>query len=86
ILPMYGVIGIVSLIFYPVLYATMSRAILRPSENAMGYIRLGGDEVRQLLLILLWVVVGIAAEIATVILFVVLGIALHGSPAIAGLV
>jgi hypothetical protein len=52
-----------SLIFHSVLFATMNRAVLRPGENRLGYLRLGMDEVRQLLLLLLIAVIGLAAEI-----------------------
>src|SRR6202012_4909835 len=57
ILPVYALLLPIVLIIHSVLYATMARAVLRPSEDALGYIRFGMDEVRQGLLILLWVVV-----------------------------
>ena len=63
LLPMYAVLIPLSLFINAVIYAAMSRAVLRPAEEEMGYIRFGADEVRQILLILLWVVVVIGAEI-----------------------
>lgn len=38
----------VSLIASAMIYAAVSRAVLRPSESAFGYLRLGMDEVRVL--------------------------------------
>jgi hypothetical protein len=45
--------------FYAVVYAMMARAVLRPEDDRSAYLRLGSDEVRQGLLILL------AAAVAT---------------------
>jgi len=63
ILPVYLLLIPFALIFYPVLYAAMSRAVLRPAEGRWGYLRLGMDEVRQLLLFLLVIIVALVAEI-----------------------
>ena len=52
LLPGYAAVLLYSLLFYPVLYATMNRAVLRPHDDAFGYLKLGGDELRQLLLVL----------------------------------
>jgi hypothetical protein len=71
ILPLLFLLVPFCLIFYPVLYATMNRAVLRPGEDRLGYLRLGMDEVRQLLLVLLIVVVGIAAEIVGLIVVLI---------------
>lgn len=67
LLPMYAVLLAFSLIFYPVLYAAMNRAVLRPRDNAFGYLRLGGDELRQLLLILLYAGMFLAAYVGIII-------------------
>jgi hypothetical protein len=74
--PGYGVMILVCLVFYPVLYALMNRAALRPDDSAYAYLRVGGDEVRQLLLFLLYFVVGLGAYIAVIIVGVVLGVGL----------
>ena len=58
------------LIFYPVLYATMSRVVLRPSEEGFAYIRLGADELRQLGLLLLIFALGIVAYIVLILALV----------------
>jgi hypothetical protein len=70
--PFYGFLLVFSLIFYPVLFATMNRAVLRPSEDAFGYIRLGADELRQLALVLIYFVLAILAEIAVSIVAAIL--------------
>jgi hypothetical protein len=67
VLPIYFLIIPYGLIYYPVLYATMSRALLRPDQERYGYLRLGMDEARQLLLLLLFVGLGFLAEIVGVI-------------------
>ena len=79
ILPIYALILPISLAIHSVLYATMARAVLRPSEDGLGYIRFGMDEARQALLILLGILVVIAAEavatLALVVLITVAGLA-----------
>jgi hypothetical protein len=63
IMPMLALALPVGLIINAVVYATIARAVLRPDDEGMGYIRFGGDEVRQVLLMLLWLVVAFAGEI-----------------------
>lgn len=63
VLPVVALLLPVALIVNGVVYAAVARAVLRPSEEGVGYIRFGGDELRQVLLILLWIVVFIGAEI-----------------------
>ena len=67
LLPVYLLLIPFALIFYPVLYAAVNRAVLRPDERRWGYFRLGMDEVRQLLLFLFMIVVGFVAEIVGLI-------------------
>jgi hypothetical protein len=71
LLPFYAFLFVFGLVFYPVLYAAMSRAVLRPTESKAGYLRLGADEGRQLLLLLLIAAVGIGAEIAGILVVLV---------------
>ena len=71
--PFYGFLLLFALIFYPVLFATMNRAVLRPSEDAFGYIRLGPDELRQLALVLIYIVLAIVAELAVSIVVTIPG-------------
>ena len=74
IMPFYGDMLLFTLVFYPVLFATMNRAVLKPKDSAFGYIRLGGDELRQLGLLLSFVVLGIGAEIVVIILTIIVGV------------
>jgi len=68
--PFYLCLVLFSLVFYPILYATMNRAVLRPDDEGFGYIHLGADELRQLGLFLLIVGLGIVAYIAVIIAFI----------------
>lgn len=63
LMPFYGLMILFALAFYPILYAAMNRAVLQPEDDRFGYLRLGADEGRQLLLMLLWIVVGIGLEL-----------------------
>ena len=65
--PLYGFVLLFALIFYPILLGTMNRAVLRPGDDAFGYIRVGADEFRQLGLILIYMVLGFLVEIAFII-------------------
>lgn len=44
--PAYLLILLLSFVAYAVLYAAVFRAILRPAEGGVGFLRLGGDELR----------------------------------------
>jgi hypothetical protein len=85
--PFYLLIALFSLIFYPILYSTMNRAVLSPGEEGFGYIRFGADELRQIGLLLLVFGIGIVAYIALIFVLVVAGIVAavatgsgHGGP------
>jgi len=58
----------VSLIASAIIYAAVSRSVLRPAENALGYIRLGMDEFRVLVVSIVLFLVFMA------LMFVVSGI------------
>ncbi|MFZ5670625.1 MAG: hypothetical protein ACOY4K_14145 [Pseudomonadota bacterium] len=55
------------LLFTAVTITAVYRAVLRPSERGLGYIRIGGDEGRQILLMLLIFVVAISAMLAALV-------------------
>jgi hypothetical protein len=74
--PFYLLIALFSLIFYPILYSTMNRAVLRPGEEGFGYIRFGADELRQMGLFLLVIGVGIVAYIVLLIGLVLIIVAI----------
>jgi len=69
--PFYLLILVFSLVFYPIVFSTMNRAVLRPEEEGFGYIRFGADELRQIGLFLLIFVLGIGVYIAFIIAMVV---------------
>ena len=71
--PTYAVLLIGWLIYYAVLYAAMNRAVLRPQAERFGYLRLAGDELRQLGLFAIMAVLAFGLYIALVI---VMGVAL----------
>ena len=66
--------------------AAVNRLMLRPADRAFGYLRLGGDEVRQFLVALLLGVVIVVLEVVGCVLIVVVAFAARSiSPALAGL-
>lgn len=66
----FGVLAPLSLIASAVLYAAVVRSVLRPAEKAFGYLRLGMDEVRVLVVS---VVLGLAFIVATAVMFGIIG-------------
>ena len=62
--PVYGLMAIVVLVFNPLQYAAMNRAVMRPAEDRFGYFRLGADEARQFGLMLLKAVVFLGGYMA----------------------
>ena len=66
--PAFGVIAIFALVFNPLLYAAMNRAVMRPADDRFGYFRLGADEARQLGLMLLKVLVVLGGYMAVVLI------------------
>jgi hypothetical protein len=85
-------VGLVGLAISTILYAAVQRAILRPDEGGPGWLRLGMDEVRLFLLLLLCLLVFLVSALvvglflsavlaaagtvtATLVIYVVLGIA-----------
>jgi hypothetical protein len=63
-LPINSVVFLGSLVVYPVMYAAMARSVLRPTESQFGFLRLGSDEILQLVLMILIFAIGLGAEIA----------------------
>jgi hypothetical protein len=71
LLPMYAVLLPVMLVINGVVYAAMARAVLRPAETVMGYLRFGRDELLQILLNLLWILIIVGAYIAGLLVVVI---------------
>ncbi len=77
LLPALGVILLVILIIYPLFNAAMNRAVMRPQDDRFGYLRVGADELRQLGLIMIFMAMGLAAEIVLVTVVVTVATTLH---------
>lgn len=80
-LGMISLILPVSLVFGAVLYAAVNRAVVRPEEKKFGYLRLGGDELRVLVVyFVLSVLMMLLALVLAIVIGLVVGI-LTGSNA-----
>lgn len=80
---MYALIGPLYLVVYAVLYCAAYRAVLRPNEKGLGFLKLGGDEGRMILLFLyqfvVWIGFVIAIAIVMAIIIFVLTLVAGGS-------
>lgn len=87
LLPGYLVLMLLSLVIYGVIYAAMNRAVLRPRDSAFVYLRLGGDEVRQGLLVVIYAVLFLMLYVVAILVgAVVIGIlSVAQSPLLSGL-
>lgn len=81
IAPFYALVLPVGLIVIAVWSAAVYRVILRPADSKFGYLRLGGDEFRLAVLMLIYVVLAIGF---TFVLTLVAGLLSAGALAIAG--
>lgn len=86
--PVFMAIGLVSLCAYAFWFATMNRAVLRPVESRAAYFRLGRDELRQGLLMLLGTLLAAGCYIVVVIVAIVavvpVALLTHGDQAAVG--
>lgn len=69
LLTFYAVLIPGAILVSSVIYGAVNRAVLRPSESAFGYLRLGGDELRiiGLSIILTLLFVGVLLGLGTVV-------------------
>ena len=74
--PMYGVVMLCSLLFYAVAFAAVNRAVLRPSPAGFAHLAVGGDELRQLIVLVLLSLVFLGVYIASVIVGAIVGVVL----------
>jgi len=72
VLPLYGDLFLFAIVFYPIVFSAMNRAVLRPKESAFGFFRLGPDELRQFGLMLSFIALGIVSYIAVLMVAIVL--------------
>ena len=73
VLPAYALLTPLVLIYYAVLYAAMNRAVLRPGEKKLGYLGFGGDELRQIGLMVMLGLCALGVYFALVVVVVLLG-------------
>jgi hypothetical protein len=77
--PTYAVLLVAGLVLYAIIYSAMNRAVLRPTESRFGYLRLAGDELRQLglfaLLFALALGVSFAVALVTIVIMVLFSMA-----------
>lgn len=72
LVPIYG-INLVLMLVGIVLYTAAMRAVLRPQAGGLGFLRVGMDELRILLLVLLFGVVGFVLGFGLVLIFGLFG-------------
>ncbi|MBV9994153.1 MAG: hypothetical protein JO127_02970 [Caulobacteraceae bacterium] len=78
--PLYAA-GLAALVFYSVLIAAMNRAVLHPGRGRFGYVRLGADELRQFVLVLLFIALAAAAYLVAGVVVAIALSAATGSAA-----
>jgi hypothetical protein len=85
--PVYLLMFVIGYAFYAVVLGAMNRAVLRPDDDRAAYLRVGRDEVRQLLLLLIATVVGAGLYLGLVLLVAMVavggGLAIHNTGATA---
>lgn len=82
--PAYVVLLPLSLAAYGVIYAAMNRIVLRPQDSRFGYLRLGGDELRQLAVLVAIGLIMLVVYIVSAIVMIVIGAILSGMAAAGG--
>ncbi len=71
--PGYAIFAAIGILSNAIFGAAMIRAVMRPSEGRFGYLRVGRDELRQLLLGLLTLAVFLGAYLGLVIVMGIVG-------------
>ena len=76
--PLYALSVPLSLVFYGLFYGAVNRAVLRPEQKSLGYLRFGGDELKQIAVLFLYFAVLVAVEIAAAVLMLILLVVVGG--------
>jgi hypothetical protein len=85
--PFYLVALIFTLLYYGVATAAVNRMVLRPEDDRNAFIRLGGDEMRMVLVMIAQWLIGAGVSFAAVLLTAVLaGVASAAGGAVAGVI
>ena len=66
ILPIYAYLIPFGLVLGAVFISAMNRSVLRPRDSGLGFLRLGLDEIRQLILMIALVVINLIVEVLLV--------------------
>lgn len=84
--PAYGLMILVSMAFSGVMNAAAARMVLRPADRGLAYLKLGADELRQILLAVLIVLIMVAALlVASFAIGVLVGVGSMLHPAVGAL-
>jgi len=68
ILPLYGYMILIALVLYSIFISAMNRAVLRPRDTGAGFLRLGPDELRQLIVMIAYAVISLLIHIAMMVI------------------
>jgi hypothetical protein len=82
--PLYLLLLPASLVIYGVIYGAMNRIVLRPQDSAFGYLRLGADELRQMVVLLVIWVIMFAVYLVSFIVVGIFGATVTGATAASG--
>jgi len=83
--PAFLVLLPLAFLYYGVMYAAVSRAVLDPADDRMGYLRFGQQELRQALLMFLLMLLFFVAYLALLIVGAIfVGLTAMGGEALAG--
>jgi len=77
ILPLYGYMILIAVVVYSVIIAAMNRAVLLPRESGMGFVRIGPDEFRQMILMIAYIVMGVVFEVLLAVVAVAVAFAVR---------
>ena len=87
IMPAVLIVLAVSIIYSAVMYAAANRVVMRPKDGGFGWFRLGDDEVRQgLVLLLLFAIILAVTSGAVIVASILAGLAAAATPILGGLV
>lgn len=85
ILPAFLLLLPLSFLYYGVIYAAVSRAVLDPAESRLGYLRFGAQELRQALLMLVLSLLFLAAYLGLIIVgAIIVALTAVGGPGLIG--
>jgi hypothetical protein len=85
--PFYIVALLLSLLYYGVATAAVNRMVLRPEDGRNAFLRLGGDEMRMILVMIVQWLIGVVVGVGAILIAAILaGIAGAAGGAAAGVI